>query len=409
MPPGLVEEDRRGCAQEFPDRAAGAPRVKVALVHYWLVGMRGGEKVLETLCRIFPRADIFTLVLDPAQISPTIARHRIETSFLQRIGGRRHYQKMLPLMPFALEAFDLTPYDLVVSSEAGPAKGIIPAPDATHLCYCHSPMRYIWDLQPQYSREAGWITRKMLQATGPLLRQWDVTTAARVDHFAANSQFVAKRIEKYYRREASVIYPPVDLDRFSISPDVGDYYLCAGQITPYKKIEVAVDAFTRSGRPLAVIGGGATASLRERAGPNVTFLGTVDDATMADRFAKCRALVFPGVEDCGIVPLEVMASGRPVIAFGRGGVAETVADGETGLFFHEQTAEALNDAVDRFEASAGAFEPEAIRRHARKFGGVEFEQKLAAFIFDKLGGDRRSAAHRPRPVPRAKPPGDAAA
>lgn len=375
--------------------------MKVALVHYWLVGMRGGEKVLEALCRLFPEADIFTLVLDPARISPTIARHRIETSFLQRIGGRRHYQKMLPLMPFALEAFDLTPYDLVVSSEAGPAKGIIPAPDAAHICYCHSPMRYIWDLQPQYCRESGWFMRNALRATGPLLRQWDVTTAARVDHFVANSRFVARRIEKYYRREAEVIYPPVDIERFSISPDVGDYYLCAGQITPYKKIEIAVEAFTRSGRPLVVMGGGVTPDLRERAGPNVTFLGVVDDATMAERFAGCRALVFPGVEDCGIVPIEVMASGRPVIAFGRGGVAETVVEGETGLFFHEQSAEALNDAVDRFEARIGAFEPEAIRRHARTFGTAEFERKLAAFISGKLGPGERIAADRPRSVPAA--------
>ena len=383
--------------------------MKVALVHYWLVGMRGGEKVLEALCRIFPQADIFTLVLDPGKISPTIARHRIETSFLQRIGGRRHYQKMLPLMPFALEAFDLTSYDLVVSSEAGPAKGIIPAPDAVHVCYCHSPMRYIWDLQAQYCRESGWLTRKMLRTTGPLLRQWDVTTAARVDHFVANSAFVAKRIEKYYRREASVIHPPVDLDRFSISPEVADYYLCAGQITPYKKIEVAVDAFTRSGRPLVVIGGGATAALRERAGPNVAFLGMVDDATMAERFARCRALVFPGVEDCGIVPLEVMASGRPVIAFGRGGVTETVTAGETGLFFHDQTAEALNDAVDRFEATISDFQPEAIRRHARTFGGADFERKLAAFIFDKVNGDPRPSAHRPRAIPATGRTSDVAA
>lgn len=366
--------------------------MKVALVHYWLVGMRGGEKVLEALCDIFPEADIFTLVVDRDQISPKIAKHRIHTSFLQKIGGKRHYQKMLPLMPFALESFDLTSYDLVISSEAGPAKGIVPRPDATHICYCHSPMRYVWDLQPQYSAEAGWATRKVLQITGPLLRQWDVSTAARVDHFIANSRFVAKRIEKFYRRDASVIYPPVDLDRFAIRQDIGDFYLCAGQITPYKKVEVAVEAFTLSGRPLVVMGGGASAALKEKAGPNVTFLGMVDDATMEEHFARCRALVFPGVEDFGIIPLEVMASGRPVIAYARGGALETVVAGRTGMFFHEQTAEALNDAIDGFEAICGSFDPEAIRLHSAQFAGARFVQTLEAFIHEKVAATKRSVA-----------------
>lgn len=366
--------------------------MKVALVHYWLVGMRGGEKVLEALCDIFPDADIFTLVVDREQISPKIARHTIHTSFLQKMGGKRHYQKMLPLMPFALESFDLTPYDLVISSEAGPAKGIVPRPDATHICYCHSPMRYVWDLQPQYSAEAGWATRKILQLTGPLLRQWDVSTAARVDHFIANSRFVAKRIEKFYRRDASVIYPPVDLERFQIRQDIGDFYLCAGQITPYKKVEVAVEAFTRSGRKLVVMGGGASAALKEKAGPNVTFLGMVDDATMEENFARCRALVFPGVEDFGIIPLEVMASGRPVIAYARGGALETVVAGRTGMFFHEQTPEALNDAIDGFEAICGSFNPEAIRRHSAQFAGARFVQTLEAFIHEKVAATKRSVA-----------------
>jgi glycosyltransferase involved in cell wall biosynthesis len=354
--------------------------LKVALVHYWLVGMRGGERVLEALCEIFPNADIFTLVLDPAAISPRIARHRIQTSFLQGLGGRRHYRKMLPLMPMALEAFDLGAYDLVVSSEAGPAKGVIPRPDAVHVCYCHSPMRYIWDLEPEYRREAGWLSRQGMRIWGPRLRQWDVTTAARVDHFVANSRFVARRIEKYYRREASVIHPPVDLRRFGIAAEVGDGYLCAGQITPYKKVEVAVEAFSRNGRPLVVIGEGAGAGLRAAAAPNVRFLGSVDDATMAAWLGRCRALVYPGVEDFGIVPLEAMASGRPVIAYRRGGATETVVDGVTGVFFDEQTPAALTEAVERFEAAERSFDPAVIRAHAERFGGDCFVEELRGFI-----------------------------
>ena len=342
--------------------------------------MRGGERVLEALCGIFPDADIFTLVLDPAAISPRIARHRIHTSFLQGIGGRRHYRKLLPLMPMALEAFDLGAYDLVVSSEAGPAKGVIPRPDAVHVCYCHSPMRYIWDLEPQYRREAGWLGRQAMRIWGPRLRQWDVTTAARVDHFVANSRFVARRIEKYYRREASVIHPPVDLGRFGIAGEVGDAYLCAGQITPYKKVEVAVEAFSRNGRPLVVVGEGAGAGLRAAAGPNVRFLGAVDDRTMAAWFGRCRALVHPGVEDFGIVPLEAMASGRPVIAYRRGGATETVVDGVTGIFFDEQTPEALTEAVERFEAAERSFDPTVIRTHSERFGGERFVEELRRFV-----------------------------
>lgn len=331
--------------------------MKVALVHYWLVGMRGGEKVLETLCDLYPDADIFTLVADRDQISDKIKSHRIFTSFLQKIGGRKHYQKMLPLMPFALESFDLTGYDLVISSESGPAKGIVPGPEALHICYCHSPMRYIWDLYPQYRANAGWLTRAALALSAPVLRQWDVTTSARVDHFIANSRFVAKRIKKYYRREADVINPPVELSRFApVSADtLEDFYLCAGQITPYKKIEIAVEAFTKLGLPLVVIGSGVTPALRQMAGPNVRFLGAVDNATMESSYARCRALVFPGLEDFGIVPLEVMASGRPVIAYGAGGALETVIPGKTGILFHEQSPEALSAAVREMEAHHSFF------------------------------------------------------
>jgi glycosyltransferase involved in cell wall biosynthesis len=358
--------------------------MKVAIVHYWLVGMRGGEKVLECLCELYPDADIYTLVMDRSKLSSTIAKHKITTSFLQKLGGRHFYQKLLPLMPPALEAFDLSGYDLILSSEAGPAKGIVPPPDSVHICYCHSPMRYIWDLYPEYYKRSGWLGRLALTLTSSWLRAWDVTTSLRVDHFIANSAFVAKRIEKYYRRESTVIHPPVDLARFALSGTVGDYYLCAGQITPYKRVDLAIEACKRLGRRLVIIGSGATSEMRRRAGENVTFLDKVDDETMARYFSQCRALLFPGVEDFGIVPLEVMASGRPVIAYRRGGALETVAEGRTGVFFDRQTVESLVQAITDFETRIDDFDPVALREHAEGWNRATFKARLSAFISDRL-------------------------
>ncbi|MGJ7581377.1 glycosyltransferase [Variovorax sp. RHLX14] len=358
--------------------------MKVAIVHYWLVGMRGGEKVVEILCDLYPDADIFTLVCDPSAISEKIRRHKITTSFLQKIGGARHYQKMLPLMPFALESFDLTSYDLIISSEAGPAKGIIPGPDALHICYCHSPMRYIWDLYPQYRAAAGPVTRALMSLTAPLLRQWDVSTSHRVDYFIANSAYVARRIERYYRRKAEVIHPPVSLTRFKPVDNPGDYYICAGQITPYKRIDIAVEACTRMGKRLLVIGAGATPALRKIAGPTIEFIGAVDDSTMTYHFANCKALLFPGVEDFGIVPLEVMASGRPVIAYGKGGVLETVVDGITGFFFNDQTADSIADAIADFESSLQNFEAQRLQDHVRAFDVGVCNLRLKEFIDSAL-------------------------
>lgn len=342
--------------------------------------MRGGEKVLEEICDLFPQADIFTLVVEPKNISEKLLKHNIKSSFLQKIGGKKHYQKMLPIMPFALESFDLTEYDLVISSEAGPAKGVITRPDALHVCYCHSPMRYIWDLEPQYRQASGRFTRFMMSLTGTYLRQWDVTTAARVDLFIANSHYVAQRIKKFYRRESIVINPPVSLERFKTSDVVDDVYLCAGQITPYKKIDIAIDAFNRMGKRLDIIGSGVTSKLKDLAGPTIRFLGPLSDQEMADKFARSKALIFPGVEDFGIVPLEVMASGRPVIAFARGGALETVVDGKTGRLFHEQTAEALIQTVETFERDGVSGTPHDFAAHVRRFDRASFRERFGAAV-----------------------------
>lgn len=360
--------------------------MKIAIVHYWFVSMRGGERVVEALCDIFPQADLFCLVYDEAAISDKIKSKKITASFLQKMGGKKHYQKMLPLMPFALEGLDLTDYDLVISSESGPAKGIVTRPDALHVCYCHSPMRYVWDLYPQYYKSMGRFAKLIMATFAPMLRVWDVTTAARVDHFIANSRYVKARIQKFYRRDAEVINPPVDLERFAISETHDDYYLCAGQITPYKRIEIAVDACTRLNKRLIVVGDGATEALKQRAGPTVEFVGRAKDTDLERYLSRCRALIFPGLEDFGIVPLEAMACGRPVIAYGRGGAVETVIPGLSGVLFAEQTVEALTQALVEFEGREASFVPADIRQHSARFGVDRFRAEVKDFIMSKLDG-----------------------
>jgi len=356
--------------------------MKVAIIHYWLVNHRGGEKVLDALSALWPEADIYTHVVDPETLSPRLRNRVIRTTFIQKLPfAKRLYKKYLPLMPLALEQLDLSTYDLVVSSESGPAKGVLVGPNALHICYCHSPMRYIWDQYHVYSANAGWITRVAMATLLPVLRAWDFLSAARVDHFIANSGFVAARIEKYYRRQASVIYPPVDVEHFAISPDIGDYYLALGQLVRYKRFDLAVDAFSRMGKRLLVAGTGEEEKkLRSRAGPSVEFLGWQSDAQIRELLAHCKALIFPGEEDFGIVPVEAMASGRPVIAYGRGGALETVVAGKTGLLFHEQTVDSLCAAVAEYERDASSFDPQTIREHAKGFRPEVFAGKIRALV-----------------------------
>ncbi|MFC4731335.1 glycosyltransferase [Salipiger abyssi] len=359
---------------------------RVAIIHYWLVGMRGGEKVVEALCRMFPEADIFTHVADPARLSATLTRHNIVETRIGRLPmARKMYQKYLPLMPRALEELDLTGYDLVISSESGPAKGVIAPPDAPHLCYCHSPMRYLWDQYHVYRNGAGALTRLMMPMMAHSLRQWDVTSAARVDGFAANSHFVASRIRKYWRRDAEVVAPPVAVEDFAPAPpqELGDFYLWAGELAPYKRPDMAVEAFRRLNLPLVVIGGPQETvdKLKGNAGSRTRFLGKAPFPVLKEHLARCKALIFPGEEDFGIVPVEAMASGRPVIAYGRGGILDSVVEGETGLFFQEQSVEALVDAVERFEASGLATAgPERCVARSRLFSEAAFREGIAGSL-----------------------------
>jgi glycosyltransferase involved in cell wall biosynthesis len=392
--------------------------MKVAIIHYWLVGMRGGEKVLEQLCLMYPDADIYTHVIDRDRISDTILRHKVETTFIAKLPrATRYYQKYLPLMPIALEQLDMSQYDLIISSEAGPAKGIVPMPDAVHVCYCHSPMRYIWNMYQSYNATLGRVGKAVFGTAAHYLRLWDTVTAGRVDSFVANSANVARRIDRYYGRQAEVVFPPVDIARFRPTPEHEDFYLVAGQLVGYKRVDLAIQAFNRLGKRLIVAGRGERYDdLAKIAGPTVTMLGRVSDADLDSLYSRCRALVFPGEEDFGIIPLEAQASGKPVIAYGRGGALETILGDATGLFFPEQTVESLIDAVERFESRGVLLSPFEIAAHAARFDTPVFRTHMARAIDSAVAarnGDpgRQSAASAATPLPGAvpqAPPGTAA-
>jgi glycosyltransferase involved in cell wall biosynthesis len=372
--------------------------VKVAIVHYWLVGMRGGERVVERLLRLYPNADIFTHVYDPSRVSETIRAAKVHTTFIQKLPGAvRHYQKYLPLMPQALEALDLSAYDLVISSEAGPAKGIITRPDATHVCYCHSPMRYLWDQAPIYARSSGLLARLGMSLFSHHLRIWDVTTALRVDRFIANSAFVSQRINKYYRRSADIVFPPVDVDAFQIRSKIEPHYLWLGQLTAYKRPEIAVEAFNALGLPLMVVGEGELAPrLRAMAKTNITFRDPVSFTELKEIYATARGLIFTAEEDFGIVPVEMMASGRPVLAYRRGGALDTVVEGISGQFFDEQSVACLIDAVKNFEGWLQDFSPEAAKNTTERFSPEKFDAAVLEVI-NRARSDSPGASKMTRP------------
>jgi glycosyltransferase involved in cell wall biosynthesis len=356
--------------------------VKVAIVHYWLINCRGGEKVLEAICELYPDADIYTHYYDASAFaSSNISTHKVSQTFISKLPfARRFYQSYLPLMPLALEEIDLSGYDLVISSESGPAKGIVPPPGVPHICYCHSPMRYAWDMYHDYKSRAGLLKRLLIPFLMHYLRRWDQLSAGQVSHFVANSQFVSKRIKSYYRRDSEVIYPPVSFDEVDIADKVGDFYLLLGQLVAYKKADLAVEAFTISGRKLVVVGEGEQFDeLRAIAGPNVDIRGRLPFPEIVNLLGTCRGLIFPGVEDFGIVPLEAMASGRPVIAYKKGGALETVISGKTGVFFEHQTVESLNASVELLEIKMDTFDPHVMRAHAKLFSKERFKAEFKFF------------------------------
>lgn len=364
--------------------------MKVALVHDWLTGMRGGEKVLEVLCEIFPDADLFTLFHRRGSVSPAIERHAIRTSFVQYLPfAAAHYRRYLPLFPFAIEQFDLDAYDLVVSSSHCVAKAVVPTGKARHLSYCYSPMRYAWDQFDAYfgAERVGrfksrWFYRPLLAR----LARWDAATASRVDRFVADSAHVAGRIRRYYNREATIVYPPVDTTFFQPSSQPpGPHFLIVSALVPYKRIDRAIAACDRVGAPLRIAGDGPERSRLERsARGNVEFLGSLTNDELRDEYQRARAVIMPGEEDFGIVPLEAQACGRPVVALGVGGARETVIDGDTGVLFPEPTEDSLIAGLER--AATIQFDEVRIRQNAERFSREKHVHHLRQVIDETLAG-----------------------
>ena len=368
--------------------------MKIALVHDWLVGMRGGEKCLDLMCELLPGAEIFTLIHVPGSVGPRIESRPIHTSFLQRVPfAAKSYPYWLPVFPWAIEQFDLRGFDAVVSVSHCVAKGIVPPPAAWHGCYCLTPMRYIWDAYGAYFDRGSSALRVAGRVAAPWLRMWDVASSSRVDSFAAISEHVRQRIARYYHRESSVVYPPVDDFFFSGDPsdEPGDYFLSVGAAAPNKRLDLTIEAFRRLRLPLVVVGAGAgTDRLRKLAPPNVSFFGWSTEEELLALYRRARALVFPGYDDFGLTPLEAAAAGRPTIAYAGGGALETVvADGSspTGVLFSRQDADGLVEAIEQFLAVEASFEPARLRAHALRFKRSETRHALAQFLRSGIGSD----------------------
>lgn len=363
---------------EIPSELKNA---RVALVHDWLLTWRGGEKVLEAMAELFPAAPIFTLFHDPKDMPATIESHRIVTSVLDRIpGAKRRHRHLLPLMPGAIRTLDVGEVDLVLSSSHCVAKGVRVPKGARHVSYVHAPLRYMWDRFDDYfgPGKASLPVRAAARLVRPGFRLWDVLTSAGVDRFITNSAHVAQQVTERYHRTARVIHPPVELERFTELPldsAEGGYFLCLGALAPYKRLDLAIEAFRRNGRELWIAGSGQSGEWLRDLPPNVKALGQVRDDELPALLHHCRALVFPGVEDFGITPLEVQACGRPVIAFGRGGALETVT-AKTGVFFPEQTVDSLLTAIAEFDVFEAEFEPADARANAMRFSRQAFQDAL---------------------------------
>lgn len=357
--------------------------MKIALVHDWLPFMGGAERVLINFLELFPEAPIYTTIANKDKLDEQLKNANIIVSSLQRNKKNiENHRKFFPLMPTAMESFDLNDYDIVLSSSSSVAKGIITNPNTMHICYCHSPMRYGWEFSYEYAgKMAGGsnIKKRILKYFLSAIRLWDNASSDRVDYFIANSENVAKRIWKHYRRKSVVIHPPVRCSLFKPSEIDEDYFLILSRLQEYKRIDVAIEAFNKNGLPLVIIGDGPDREkLESMANSNIKFLGRQPDEVIKDYYAKCRAFIFPGEEDFGITPLEAQASGRPVIAYGKGGALETVVENKTGVFFENQTAEDLLSAIEKFEKMK--FNKEEIRNHAELFDESIFKKKISNYM-----------------------------
>jgi glycosyltransferase involved in cell wall biosynthesis len=351
--------------------------MRTALVHYWLLGSRGGEKVLEALALMYPDADILTLFYDPDAAPASLRSRNVRVSYLNPL--KRFYRSLLPFMPMALEAFDLRGYDLVISSESGPAKGVLAQSTTRHICYCHTPMRYLWELYPAYREFTGPVSRGVFAPVSSYLRTWDYAAAARVDRFIANSRNVRRRIWKTYRRKSRVVYPPVAADTFHHAASEG-YFLAVSEMVAYKRLDYLVHAFSKSGRKLKVAGDGPEyKSLKRLAASNIEFCGRVTDAELRELFARSAAFVMPGEEDFGMTMVEALASGKPVIALGRGGALEIVEDG-CGVLYPRASEESLETALRVFERNAHAFRASHLQARASEFSPAQFERGIRAVV-----------------------------
>lgn len=361
--------------------------MKVALVHYWLVTMRGGEKVLEELCKMFPQADIYTNVYNPDKISQVIKQHKIYTTKVNKFPlAKKLYQKYMPFMPNALMQLDLTDYDLIISSESGPAKGVCPSPNAFHLCYCHTPMRYIWDMYYEYAKKSNALIRLFMKMISPKLRIWDVTSSNLVDHFVANSSFVQARIQRYYNRKATVVYPPCDIEKYLNNPrNPKDFYLFFGQLVGYKRADLAIEACIRLKRKIVVIGEGKSKKAKEYLKSGyVTFTGRVSNESVAEYLSNAKALLFPGIEDFGIIPVEANSAGCPVLAYKKGGAIDSIKESVTGLFFEEQTVDSLMNCIQEFEQKENQFtDRKLFTEHVQQFSAKEFKNEIETLINER--------------------------
>lgn len=368
----------------------------IALVHEWFTALAGSERVVEQFCKLYPDADLHAIYAEPEVVAATdyLKNRRLKTSFIKHLPGTaQHFRSYLLLMPLAVEQFDLSPYELVISSNHAAAKGVLTGPDQLHISYVHTPIRYAWDLQHQYLRESGlssgvkgWIAKWMLHK----MRIWDYRTAAGVDHFVANSKYIARRIRKVYGRHADVVYPPVDVSKFPLQRKKDTFYFTASRLVPYKKIDLIVSAFARMPeRRLVVVGDGPEADkIKSKASPNVEMLGYQPFEVLQDLMQRARAFVFAAEEDFGIIPVEAQAAGTPVIALGKGGALETVhglgAEHPTGVFFEQQTEEDLIRAVRTFEAHEGEFEPERCSDNALRFSAARFREEFSTYVTRRL-------------------------